>query len=32
MTGDILKIVGQPDGTEFAPLDYISVLPEGTID
>ncbi|KAJ5893102.1 hypothetical protein N7504_009793 [Penicillium tannophilum] len=32
MTGDILKIVGQPDGTEFAPLDYISILPEGTID
>ncbi|KAJ6084573.1 hypothetical protein N7486_011373 [Penicillium sp. IBT 16267x] len=31
-TGDILKIVGQPDGTEFAPLDYISILPEGIID
>ncbi|CAL5873596.1 uncharacterized protein PFLUO_LOCUS7877 [Penicillium psychrofluorescens] len=30
--GDILKIIGQPDGTELAPLDYVSVLPEGTID
>ncbi|KAJ5610660.1 hypothetical protein N7510_007379 [Penicillium lagena] len=31
-SGDILKIVGQPDGTELAPLDYVSVLPEGIID
>jgi alpha-glucuronidase len=30
--GDVLKIVGWPDGTEFAPLDYVSVLPQGTID
>ena len=30
--GDVVKIVGQPDGKEFAPLDYISVLPLGTVD
>ncbi|KAJ5379656.1 uncharacterized protein N7496_002084 [Penicillium cataractarum] len=30
--GDWLKIVGQPDGSELAPLDYVSILPEGTID
>lgn len=30
--GDLLKIVGQPDGSELAPLDYVSILPEGTID
>ncbi|KAH7014527.1 alpha-glucuronidase [Microdochium trichocladiopsis] len=27
-----LKIVGRPDGKEPAPLDYISILPEGTAD
>jgi alpha-glucuronidase len=31
-TGDLLKIVGMPDGNELAPLDYVSVLPEGVID
>ncbi|KAJ5730915.1 uncharacterized protein N7483_005423 [Penicillium malachiteum] len=31
-SGDILKVVGQPDGTELAPLDYISILPEGIVD
>ncbi|ORY58892.1 glycoside hydrolase superfamily [Pseudomassariella vexata] len=30
--GDILKIVGQPDGFELAPLDYVAVLPQGVID
>lgn len=30
--GDVLKIVGQPDGDEFAPLDYVSVLPQGVVD
>ena len=30
--GDVLKIIGWPEGTEFAPLDYVSVLPQGTID
>lgn len=30
--GDMLKIVGYPDGSEFAPLDYVSVLPVGTVD
>ena len=30
--GNILKIVGQPDGSEFAPLDYISILPQGIVD
>ncbi|CAL5871851.1 uncharacterized protein PFLUO_LOCUS6105 [Penicillium psychrofluorescens] len=30
--GDVLKIVGTPNGIEPAPLDYISVLPPGTVD
>ncbi|KAJ5273823.1 hypothetical protein N7478_008948 [Penicillium angulare] len=30
--GDIFKIVGQPDGKELAPLDYVSFLPEGIVD
>ncbi|KKA18477.1 alpha-glucuronidase [Rasamsonia emersonii CBS 393.64] len=30
--GDELKIVGTPDGVEPAPLDYVSVLPEGVVD
>ena len=30
--GDVLKIVGVPDGNEFAPLDYVSILPEGVVD
>jgi alpha-glucuronidase len=30
--GDTLKIVGMPDGNEFAPLDYVSILPEGIAD
>ncbi|KAK6842787.1 hypothetical protein PG995_001804 [Apiospora arundinis] len=30
--GDVLKIVGRPDGGEQAPLDYVSVLPSGTVD
>lgn len=30
--GDVLKIVGQPDGLEPAPIDYISIFPEGTVD
>ncbi|KAF2660931.1 glycoside hydrolase family 67 protein [Lophiostoma macrostomum CBS 122681] len=30
--GDILKVVGQPDGIELAPLDYISFLPPGVVD
>jgi alpha-glucuronidase len=30
--GDKLAIKGQSDGAEQAPLDYISVLPEGEID
>ncbi|KAJ5805853.1 uncharacterized protein N7503_003455 [Penicillium pulvis] len=30
--GDTLKIVGTPDGDEPAPVDYISVLPEGVVD
>ncbi|KAJ5752085.1 hypothetical protein N7520_009002 [Penicillium odoratum] len=30
--GDILKIVGSPNGIEPAPLDYISVLPQGVVD
>lgn len=30
--GDVLKIVGQPDGTEPAPLDYVALLPTGVVD
>lgn len=30
--GAVLKIVGRPDGTELAPLDYVSVLPQGVVD
>jgi alpha-glucuronidase len=30
--GDTLKIVGQPDGVESAPLDYVAFLPAGIID
>ncbi|CAK7224158.1 hypothetical protein SCUCBS95973_005424 [Sporothrix curviconia] len=31
-TGDVLTIVGEPDGDERAPLDYVSVLPVGVVD
>jgi len=30
--GNTLKIVGTPDGLEPAPVDYVSILPEGTVD
>jgi alpha-glucuronidase len=30
--GDVLKIVGTPDGIEPAPLDYVAILPQGIID
>ncbi|CAK7199267.1 hypothetical protein SEUCBS139899_001942 [Sporothrix eucalyptigena] len=30
--GDVLTIVGQPDKEERAPLDYVSLLPEGIVD
>ncbi|KAB5581043.1 alpha-glucuronidase A [Coniochaeta sp. 2T2.1] len=30
--GDVLKIVGSPDGIEAAPVDYVSFLPEGIVD
>jgi len=30
--GDMLRIVGKPDGIEPAPIDYVSVLPEGVVD
>lgn len=30
--GTTLRIVGTPDGEEPAPVDYISILPEGVID
>jgi len=30
--GDVLKIVGTPDGIEPAPLDYVAVLPPGVVD
>ncbi|ERS95707.1 hypothetical protein HMPREF1624_07782 [Sporothrix schenckii ATCC 58251] len=31
-TGDSLAIVGHADGNERAPLDYVSILPEGVVD
>lgn len=30
--GVTLKIVGSPDGLEPAPLDYVSILPDGEVD
>ncbi|KAH8124789.1 glycoside hydrolase family 67 protein [Trichoderma asperelloides] len=30
--GDSLTIVGRPDGSELAPIDYISLLPQGIVD
>ncbi len=30
--GDMLKIVGTPNGIEPAPLDYVSLLPLGIVD
>lgn len=27
--GDMLQAIGQPDGKELAPLDYVSMLPQG---
>jgi alpha-glucuronidase len=30
--GSVLKIVGMPDGMEPAPVDYVSILPEGVVD
>lgn len=30
--GDVLKIVGVPNGVEPAPLDYVSFLPKGIVD
>jgi len=31
-TGDMLKIVGTPNGIEPAPVDYVVFLPEGVVD
>ncbi|KAL5337897.1 alpha-glucuronidase A [Aspergillus crustosus] len=31
-SGSTLRIVGTPDGKEPAPVDYVSILPEGVID
>lgn len=30
--GDTLRIVGKPDGIEPAPVDYVSIFPEGVVD
>jgi len=30
--GDAVKIVGRPDGSEPAPIDYVSFLPPGIVD
>ena len=30
--GDLLKVVGKPDGVEPAPIDYVSFLPSGIVD
>ncbi|KAM3578639.1 hypothetical protein VKS41_008839 [Umbelopsis sp. WA50703] len=31
-SGDSLRIVGTPDGSEPAPLDYVAILPPGILD
>lgn len=31
-SGDVLRIVGEPDGIEPAPLDYVALLPPGIVD
>jgi alpha-glucuronidase len=30
--GDVLKIIGMPDGIKPAPLDYFAILPPGVIN
>ena len=30
--GDVLKIIGVPDGIELAPLDYVAILPPDIVD
>ncbi|KAI6634373.1 hypothetical protein ACKVV1_001799 [Pyricularia oryzae] len=30
--GNVLRIVGTPDGIEGAPLDYVAILPDGIVD
>jgi alpha-glucuronidase len=30
--GDEVRVVGQPQGREAAPLDYVVFLPEGVVD
>ena len=30
--GDVLRIVGTPDGIEPAPIDYVALLPAGVVD
>ena len=30
--GQTLKVVGEADGQEPAPLDYVSIMPEGMVD
>lgn len=30
--GDVLKIIGTPDGVEPAPIDYVALLPPGIVD
>jgi alpha-glucuronidase len=30
--GDSFQIIGTPDGTELAPIDYVSLLPQGIVD
>ena len=30
--GDVVRITGQPDGIEPAPVDYLSFLPPGIVD
>jgi alpha-glucuronidase len=30
--GDVLRIVGEADGVEPAPVDYVAFLPDGVID
>ncbi|EED13363.1 alpha-glucuronidase [Talaromyces stipitatus ATCC 10500] len=30
--GDVIELIGTPDGTELAPIDYVSFLPPGLVD
>jgi len=31
-TGDVIKVIGTPNGIEAAPVDYVAFLPSGVLD